>query len=147
MPAIYETSGLRFLYPENWKVVEEEPYNWPRTVTIQSEQTSFWSLYIYPPQEDAAPLIESVIQSIREVYNELEVLPAQEIVAGLETTGVDICFFYLDLLVEAKIRCLQTPTYTLVWHYQAENKEFTEMELVFQAISTSLLQRQVARVK
>ena len=71
-----------------------------------------------------------------------EILEAKEKVGDVRAQGVDICFFFLDLLVEAKIRAVQTPTYTLVWHYQAESREFEKMEPVFQAIATSLMQTQ-----
>jgi hypothetical protein len=140
MPALYENKGIRFYYPENWSLVDEEPEQWPRSVTVQSEQTSFWSLHVYPAGQNMGEVIDAVIDTIREVYPDLEILEGHEKIGDVEARGVDICFFFLDLLVEAKIRAIQTPTYTLVWHYQAESKEFTEMEPVFQAMVTSLLQ-------
>ncbi len=143
MPAVYEDRGIRFLYPENWSVMDVENDGWPRSVTIQSEQTSFWALHIYPAYQEVDPLVNEVIDSIREVYEDLEILPATEKFGACETAGVDICFFYLDLLVEAKIRYLHTPAFTLVWHYQAESREFETMEPVFQAMATSLLETQV----
>jgi hypothetical protein len=146
MPAVYENRGIRFLYPENWSIMDEEPEGWPRSVTVQSEHTSFWSLHVYPAFQETGDVVNEVVESIREVYPDLEVLPANERYGVTDTQGVDICFFYLDLLVEAKIRCLKTPSLTLVWHYQAESREFDEMEPVFQAMATSLLETQVAAV-
>jgi hypothetical protein len=139
MPAVYHHLGVRFLYPENWIVQDEERDAWPRTVTLQSPETSFWSLYVYPPDHNVRQAVTDLIGSIRELYEDLEVIPAKETCGDLETKGVDIAFFYLDLLVEAKIRCVQTPSALLVWHYQAESREFDRMDLVFQAIATSLL--------
>ncbi len=144
MPAVFQQFGVRFLYPENWVVQDEESDQWPRTVTLQSEQTSFWSLYLYPPDHDARAAVTEVINSIRESYESLEVLPAKETVGDLETKGVDIAFFYLDLLVEARIRCLKTPSALVLWHAQAESREFDRMAPVFQAMATSLLASQVA---
>ena len=144
MPAIYENLGIRFLYPENWSIVDEERDGWPRSVTVQSPETSFWTLLVYPPRQAIGPIIDHVIESIRETYEELEVLEAKETIGDIATSGVDICFFYLDLLVEAKIRVLSTPSATLLWHCQAESREFDKMEPVFQAIAVSLLQTQVA---
>lgn len=145
MPALYEHFGIRFLYPENWSLVDEEREAWPRSVTVQNEETCFFSLHVYPAKQDMGPIIDTVIESIREEYSELEILEAKEKVGDVPAQGVDICFFYLDLLVEAKIRAVQTPTYTLVWHYQAETREFEKMEPVFQAIATSLMQTQVPK--
>lgn len=144
MPAVYQNLGVRFLYPENWRIQEEEPDDWPRTVTLQSEQTSFWSLYLYPPGHDARAAVTDVINTVRELYADLEVLPAKETIGEFDTKGVDIAFFYLDLLVEAKIRCVQTPSALVLWHCQAESREFDQMGLVFQALATSLLSSQIA---
>ncbi|HZL91415.1 MAG TPA: hypothetical protein VFB96_23810 [Pirellulaceae bacterium] len=145
MPAIYEHQGIRFMYPENWSVMDEEYDAWPHSVTVQSPQTAFWSLHVYPPRQEVRPLVKEVVESIQASFpdQELEVLPATDEVADTETKGVDICFFYLDLLVEARIRTVKTPSATLIWHYQAESRELEEMEQVFRAIATSLLQNQV----
>jgi hypothetical protein len=143
MPAVYQQFGVRFLYPENWSILDEEADEWPRTVTLQSPETGFWTLQVYPPDQDARQAVLTVIESIREVYPDLEVLPAKETIGDAETKGVDIAFFYLDLLVEAKIRCLKTPSGVVLWHYQAESRELDKIEPVFRAIATSLLQTQV----
>jgi hypothetical protein len=147
MPAIYEKLGVRFLYPENWSVIDEDDDGSPQTVTVQSPQTSFWSLHVYPPNSELKPIVKELIAAIQEEFTDIEVLPAKETFGEIPTTGVDLAFFYLDLLVEAKIRCLKTPSSTLVWLYQAENREFESMEAVFQAIAVSMLQTQVALPK
>ncbi len=143
MPAVYQQFGVRFLYPENWSVLDEETDQWPRTVTLQSQETGFWTLQVYPPDQDAKAAVLAVIESIREVYPDLEVLPAKETIADAQAKGVDIAFFYLDLLVEAKIRCVKTASAVILWHYQAESRELDKVEPVFQAIATSLVQTQV----
>lgn len=144
MPAVYEHQGIRFLYPENWSLMDEDYDGWPHSVTVQSPQTSFWSLHVYPPGQDLKPLVKEVIESIQASFpdQELEVLPVNDEVGETKTKGVDVTFFYLDLLVEARIRTLKTPSATLIWHYQAESHELEVMEPVFLAITTSLLQNQ-----
>lgn len=144
MPAIYDNLGVRFLYPENWSIIDEEDDGWPRTVTVQSPQTGFWSLHVYPPNHKFQPVIDELVGAIQDEYGEVEVLPAEETYGDTETNGVDLAFFYLDLLVEAKIRFLQTPAATLVWLYQAESREFESMEAVFQAMAVSMLRDTVA---
>ena len=147
MPAIYENFGVRFLYPENWSVIDEDLDGWPQTVTVQSPQTSFWSLHVYPPNSELKPIVTELIAAIQEEFRDIEVLPMKETFGETPTTGVDLAFFYLDLLVEAKIRCLRTPSSTLVWLYQAESREFETSEAVCQAITISMLQTQVALPK
>ena len=144
MPAVYENFGVRFLYPENWSITDVEDEGWPRSVTVQSQDTGFWSLRVYPPAHELKPIVKELIAAIQAEFDDIEVLPAKEKFADTPTTGVDLAFFYLDLLVEAKIRCLRTPSATLVWLYQAESREFEAIEAVFQAIAVSMLQTQVA---
>ena len=144
MPAVFERFGVRFLYPENWSLMDLEVEDWPRSVTVQSQETGFWSLHVYPPMQSPMPIVDELVSAIREEFSDLEVLPASETLDDTPVAGVDIAFFYLDLLVEAKIRYVQTPSGTLIWHYQAESQEFEEIERVFQAIAVSLLQTQVA---
>ena len=96
MPAVYKKSGVRFLYPENWQITEEETEAWPRSVTLQSEQTSFITVHMYPPATELRPLVKEIVDSIQEVYPEVEVLPTKETMGTTLTKGVDICFFYLD---------------------------------------------------
>lgn len=147
MPAVYQKLGVKLLYPENWSITDEDDEGWPRTVTLQSEDTGFWSLHVYPPDHNFQEVIEELIAAIRTEFTDIEVLPAQETFGDTDTTGVDLAFFYLDLLVEAKIRCLATPSATLVWLYQAESREFEQMEPVFQAIAVSMLRTHVPAVR
>jgi hypothetical protein len=147
VPAIYKKMGVSFLYPENWSITDEDDDGWPRTVTLQSQETGFWSLHVYPPDQELKPIVKELIAGIQETFTDIEVLPAKETFGETSTTGVDLAFFYLDLLVEAKIRCLATPSATLIWLYQAESHDFEAAEPVFQAIAVSMLQTQVAKVK
>jgi len=144
VPAVYENLGVRFLYPENWSITDEQDEGWPRSVTVQSPQTGFWSLHVYPAGEDVKAVVKELIAAIQAEFSDIEVLPAKEKFGETDTTGVDLAFFYLDLLVEAKIRCLRTPSATLIWLYQAESREFEAMEPVYQAIAVSMLEGCVA---
>lgn len=144
MPAIYENFGVRFLYPENWSIIDEDDEDWPRSVTVQSPQTGFWTLHVYPPDQEVRPVVKELIEAMQAEFSDIEVIPTKETFGDTETKGVDLAFFYLDLLVEAKIRSLRTPSAVLIWLYQAESREFESMEAVFQAIAVSMLQTQVA---
>lgn len=144
MPAIYQNLGVRFLYPENWSITDEDDEGWPRTVTVQSPETGFWSLHVYPARHETQAGIDELITAIQDEFGEVEVLPAKETFGDSDTTGVDLAFFYLDLLVEAKIRCIKTPSATLIWLYQAESREFEKSEPVFQAMAVSMLRETVA---
>ncbi|WP_254513560.1 hypothetical protein [Anatilimnocola floriformis] len=144
MPAVFEKFGVRVLYPENWDLIDVDGESTPLCFTLQSKETAYWTLYIYPPGHEVRPKVKEIVEGLQAEYKEVEVIPVEEEIGETKTKGVDLAFFYLDLLVEAKIRTLRTPSATLIWHYMAESREFEEREPVFKAIATTLLQTQVA---
>jgi hypothetical protein len=140
MPAVFEKFGVRVLYPENWQLIDVDGESTPLEFTLQSQETAYWTLYIYPPGHEVRPKVKEIVEGLQDEYKEVEVLPTEEVIGDTKTKGVDMAFFYLDLLVEARIRTLRTPSATLIWHYQAESREFEEREPVFKAIAISMLQ-------
>lgn len=143
MPAVFERFGVRLLYPENWQLIDVDADGMPYQFTLQSQGTAYWTLFIFPPGHEVRPKVKEIIEGLQEEYKEVEVLPVEETLGETKTKGVDLAFFYLDLLVEAKIRTLRTPSATLIWHYMAESKEMDEREQVFKAIAISMLQQLV----
>src|SRR5262245_30408395 len=87
MPAIYENLGVRFLYPENWSITDEDDEGWPRTVTVQSPETGFWSLHVYPPRHEIQAPMDELVAAIEGDFGEVEVLKATEAFGETETTG------------------------------------------------------------
>src|SRR5688572_33410891 len=87
MPAVYENLGVRFLYPENWSITEEDDDGWPRSVTLQSQETGFWSLHVYPPNQELKPIVKELIAAIQAEFTDIEVLPAKETFGETPTTG------------------------------------------------------------
>ena len=144
MPAVFEKFGVRLLYPENWQITDLDAAATPIEFTLQSPETAYWTLCIYPPGHEVRPRVKEIIAGLEAEYKEIEVLPVEEMIGETKTKGVDLAFFYLDLLVECKIRTLRTPSATLIWHYMAESREFEQREEVFKAIATTMLQTQVA---
>jgi hypothetical protein len=143
MPAVFENFGVRLMYPDNWQLTDLDAQGIPYSFTLQSQETAYWTLYIYPPGHEIKPKVREIVEGLEAEYREVEVIPREETLGDTKTKGVDLAFFYLDLLVEAKIRALRTPSATLIWHYQAESREFEEREPVFQAIALSMFQQLV----
>src|SRR5688572_13845652 len=112
MPAVFDRFGVRFLYPENWSLQDLEVEDWPRTVTLQSPQSSVWTLHVYPPGHEPTDVVDELVAAISAEFRDLEVLPAAETLGDIIAEGVDVAFFFLDLLVEAKIRHIRTPSGT-----------------------------------
>ena len=72
-------------------------------------------------------------------YEELEAEEICETIADREIVGYDLNFYCLDLTNTARIRCLRTDRNTFTVFCQAEDREFDQIQRVFQAMTTSLL--------
>jgi hypothetical protein len=139
MSGQYQNFGVEFLYPENWDIVDEQLDKWPYRVSVQSPGSGYWELQVYPSRIDLGHLSGQVLQAMRQEYPDLESEVVTDDVYELPAVGYDLSFFCLDLLVTSKIRCLDVGSRTYLLIYQAESREFDRQELVFDAISKSLL--------
>ena len=139
MPAIFEKLGISFQFPDNWTLDEEDALAGRGSVTVYSPGGGFWSVAVHPHSTDPARLAKAAVAAMNEEYEELEAHETHEAVAGLETVGYDLNFYYLDLTNTAQIRCLRHERTTYAIFCQAEDREFDRIEMVFRAITTSLL--------
>lgn len=138
MAAEFNRLGFRFLYPENWVLEVEETTGWPRSVTVSSPEGAMWSATA--DRLDAAELCEKVVAAISSEYDDVERNPVQRTVGDQLLDGIELHFWCLDLLVVAQVLiCPSALTPSVIW-LQAESRDFSELEQVFDAISWSYLQ-------
>lgn len=140
MPAIYDKSGLKFQYPDNWKLEEDEPRPGRNAATVYSPGGAFWSVAVRPPQSDPRELIAEAVEAMREEYSVVEAEETSEIISGFEAVGCDLSFFYLDLISTSAVRCIRTQKATYLIYCQGEDREFETLEPVFLAMTYSLLE-------
>lgn len=139
MTAVFENSQIRFIYPENWTIAEDGSMD-PPTVTVQSPSSGFWTLIMYSDEYDPDELTTQVVAAMDEEYEALESNPTTLELAGAELHGYEMFFSCLDLVVSAKTFSLRHNSLTLLILWQAESREFDELELVFRAITLGMLQ-------
>ncbi len=139
MPATFDNLGITFQYPDNWQLDEEELRAGKSAVTVFSPGGAFWAVAIHPASAAPARMAQAALDTMRKEYEGLEAEPVNETIAGHELVGFDLNFFYLDLTNTAGIRSLRVggTTYTIL--FQAEDREYGEIGLVFDAITVSLL--------
>jgi hypothetical protein len=145
MPATYDHKGIRFQYPENWVLDNRDADSLPGTVTLQLPSGGFWSLDVHPFGVRPGDLIHEMIRSLESEYQDVEVTVVDETIEGEKVEGVDLYFYYMDLLIAAQVRSLRYGHATYLLTYQAEDREFDKMLPVFQAVSTSLFRESAAR--
>jgi hypothetical protein len=139
MPATYENSEVRFLYPENWMLSEEETEEWPRSLSLQSPSSGFWSLHVYPTRRNANLAAQEAVTGLREAYEDVESEEVSEKIGPADSVGYNLDFIYLDFIVRAEVRSFDVGPRTVVVLCQAESREFDELARVFRAITLSLL--------
>jgi hypothetical protein len=139
MPGVYNKMGIRFLYPDNWTLDEEEALHGNRSVTVQSPGGAFWSIALHSPAADPQELANAALAALQAEYPESEAEPVVEQMGPQSIAGYDIRFFYLDFVNTAVVRGFRTPTASCLVLCQAEDREFEELGAVFRAITTSLL--------
>ena len=139
MSASYENFGIRFLYPENWSITDEQQDEWPRSVSVQSPSGAYWELQMYPSRMSPARLSKQVLEAMQQVYADIEFKAVNEELGTVRAQGYDLDFFCLDFLVTSRIRCFWVGSRTCLLTCQAESREFDWQQPVFAAITKSLL--------
>jgi hypothetical protein len=137
MSALFEQDGIRFLYPENWRLEREETdTGW--TVSLQSPQTAFLLLSLDEDMPSTEQVVETALAALREEYPDLEADACVDSVAGQPAIGHDIRFFSLDLTNTCWTRSFYSPKGTVLLMWQANDLELEAHEAVLRAITASL---------
>jgi hypothetical protein len=139
MPARFDSLGVSFQYPDNWKLDDSDALSGHRSVTVYSPGGSFWTVSIHPGTADPAKLASTVVETMRQEYDSLEAEEAEESVAGIDLSGYDMAFYCLDLTNTAHVRSLRIAHGTYTIYCQAEDREYGQVAMVFQAMTYSLL--------
>jgi hypothetical protein len=145
MVATFDRAGLRFSYPENWTITDEAVVDWPRTVSVQSPGSGFWTVVQYETGVEPATLLEEALQEMRTQYENLESTAISEQFDDTEVLGYEMYFYCFDFLVCARALAMRADNgmvYLILW--QAEDRDYSNVETVFRAITTSLIREQVA---
>ena len=137
MAAQFEDGGLRFRYPENWRLErEEDDTGW--TVSLQSPQTAFVVVSCDGSMPSAEDVAQITLEALQSEYPNLEADPAVETLAGQMAVGHDIRFFSFDLTNTCWTRSLYSESGTLLVLCQANDLELDDYEPVMRAICSSL---------
>ncbi len=134
MPATFESFGIKFLYPDNWKEIQRAEDEGSDGVTLELPTGGFFSIEKELEGQLVNEIIKEVADSIAEDYDEIEREEVSLSGAMPNETTIDFRFYYLDLLIVSRLIILESEGRTLVLQLQAESRDFDENELVFAAI-------------
>lgn len=140
MTATYQKNELEFQYPENWTLTDNPDEELPRSISLESPGGHIlWSVHLYPRDSDADEILDEAIDTLRDSYEDLELSTETMEFDDFEGKAFGALFFCLDFLVRIKLQVYSTAEHKLMLWYQCEDRDFDQQELVFRAISTTLM--------
>jgi len=137
MVETFEDEGIRFRYPENWRL-EREDNDTGWTVVVQSPDTAFAMISLNDESLSVESMAETALTAMREDYPDLEADSCVDSVAGRPAVGSDIRFFSFDLTNTCWIRSFYSSRGTMVVMCQVNDLELETNEPVLRAICASL---------
>lgn len=134
MPATFESLDLKFLYPDNWVVVDRAAEEGAEGVTLELPGGGFFSVERVRDTRSDEQLLRDLADSISEEYTdaEREPLDPEEEVAG--ERACDLRFYYLDLLIVSRLVVLHRGDARYLVQAQAESRDFDRNREVFAAM-------------
>jgi hypothetical protein len=137
MALLFQERGVRFQYPENWKLErEDDESGW--TVSLQSPETAFLMISVNEDMPSTEQVAQTALEALRSEYPELEADDCVDTVAGQPAVGHEIRFFSLDLTNTCWTRSFYSETGTVLVLWQANDLELPDYEPVLRAITASL---------
>lgn len=134
MPAVFESTKIKFLYPDNWKVQPRSEDENLDGVTLELPSGGFFSLEREVEGQLEEELIEEVADSFAQDYGEIEREEIELEGGGARERVVDFRFYYLDLVVVSRLVILEVDGVNYVVQFQAESRDFDSNAMVFSAI-------------
>ena len=137
MLEMYHAHGVRFRFPVSWKLSEQARER-ETTITVESPDTSFWSLCLFfdgPPPEQ---ILETAVAALEQDYDEIDVYPATARLCDRDSLARDAEFVCLELINSAFLRAFQTEDFTALVYYQGTDHELEHTRPVLERISESL---------
>ena len=144
MTAKYDRDGITFQYPENWSLGEDPRTGIPRTISVTSAQGAFWSATLYLTDQPLTQLQHQYVEALEEEYEEVEIDDVEFKLGDEEILATDFQFYCLDFLVHSRLIVTQIGRLHVLISWQAEDRDFDQLEAVFMAITFSVLQSATA---
>ena len=140
MPKEFNENGVRFLYPENWRL-EKHPAldGLVCALTLEAPSGALWTLNVEEGLRDTVEVAESVRKTLCEEYDETEAEPYQGKWGDLESQGFELHFYVIEMVARALIECVQFKNRTYLVMTQAEVRDYDELAPVFEALCASLV--------
>jgi hypothetical protein len=133
----FQSDGISFVYPDNWRLDREDGSDgW--TVLLQSPGTAFLMLTCDRSGAAAEEVAAAALEALQADYPGLEAQPRIDTLAGQMAVGHDVQFFSLDLTNTCWTRSFDCAAGVVLVLCQANDLELDEYEPVLRAVCASL---------
>ncbi|MDA1016667.1 MAG: hypothetical protein O3A00_19690, partial [Planctomycetota bacterium] len=121
----YDAHGLKFQYPADW-TLDEQDREEEVTISLTNGETSLWSVTLILSRVSPHDVIETALAAFRAEYGTIDEFVSQVELCDYPTVAIDIEFECLDLNNSAYLRAFRTGRYTVFVLYQATDDELEQ---------------------
>ena len=134
MPSTFDDFGVHFLYPDNWQIQARDADDECESVTLEMPNGGFFSVTKYRHSPAIQDVLEGIASAMKSEYPEAEIEETEDDDADI----MEMRFYYLDLLIIARVTAMVLAKQTVVVQIQAESRAFDAGEPVFNAMLKSI---------
>ncbi len=137
MDKFYEGHGIRFRYPGDWELSEQEQDR-DVAVSVASPETSFWTISLLAGRPDPKRVIREVLETFRGEYVEVDEYSVQAKIRETPCEARDLQFVQYELINSAFLRAFSAGPWTALVLYQGTDHELEYTRPILEAITATL---------
>lgn len=130
--------GIRFRYPDDWRLSEEMGED-EVMITLSSPESAFWSATVMRHRPDPEDVLQAAIDVFREEYDDLDIAEMQTRLANRQVPAADVDFICFEMTSTAHLRAFRTGQFTVLLLSQSTDADIDDHEDTLAAISESLI--------
>ena len=136
---VFEAHGIRFEHPDGWTVAQNLEDDEHITISIEASGTAFWMVSLMRDRPPAEVIIDSVLESFRSEYDEVDVYDSTDQICLLPTEACDVDFVCMELINHARIRVCETDDCSLLVLQQFSDQESNDIKRQLDSLTDSLM--------
>lgn len=135
---VFEAHGIRFEHPEGWAVTQNQEDAEHVTVSVEATGTAFWMISIMRDRPPSDAIVDSVLDSFRSEYDDVDVYESDVRICLLPTESYDLDFVCMELINHARIRVCETDDCSILVLQQFSDQETAEIQSHLDTMTDSL---------
>ena len=133
----YHSDGIRFSYPSDWELREEQAEN-QTSIDLIGPATASCSVILLRDCPDAESAVEAAVDAFRDEYDDIDRQEIHEVIANRQTVGCDLDFIYFELCSAVSVRAFCAEYFTALLICQASSDDVDHAEAAFHLVCESI---------